>query len=105
MKGKNIFRIVIFTLILLYTALYITQALGYYEYTNRKTNTLTENAVEQFEKDVKAGKEIKASRYLKAENDYNNGISKGGMFISGIIGNIFDSAMKFIFKEVNGVVE
>ena len=49
MKGKNISRIVIFTLIILYTALYMTQAMGYYEYSNRKTNTLTEKAVKQFE--------------------------------------------------------
>ncbi len=69
MKGKNAFRIVIFTLIILYTVLYITQATGYYEYTNRKTNTLTEKAVEQFEKDLKAGKKVSASDYIKEEND------------------------------------
>ena len=53
MKGKNIFRIFLFTMLILFTALYITQALGYYEYSNYKTNRLTEEAVDQFEQDIK----------------------------------------------------
>lgn len=36
MKGKNVARIVIFTLIILFTTLYVTQAFGYYEYSNKK---------------------------------------------------------------------
>lgn len=105
MKGKNIARIIIFTLIILYTALYMTQAMGYYEYSNRKTNTLTEKAVKQFEKDIKNGKKVKASDYLKEENDYNNKLSKGGKLLSNTIEIVFDSMMKFIFSEVNKVVD
>lgn len=105
MKGRNIFRIVLLTLIILYTALYITQAMGYYEYTNRKTNTLTEKAIEQFEKDLKSGKKVKASDYIKEENDYSNKISKGGILLSSAIGSIFDSFMKFIFNEVSKAVD
>ena len=52
MKGKNVARIVIFTLIILFTTLYVTQAFGYYEYSNKKTNTLTEEAAKKFEKDI-----------------------------------------------------
>lgn len=96
---------ILFTLILLYTALYITQAMGYYEYTNRKTNTLTEKAVEQFEKDLKKGKKVKASDYIKEENDYSNKMSKGGVFLSSAIGSVFDSFMKFIFSEVSKAVD
>ena len=105
MKGKNISRIVIFTLIILYTALYMTQAMGYYEYLNRKTNTLTEKAVKQFEKDIKNGKKVKASDYLKEENDYNNKLSKGGKLLSNTIEIVFDSMMKFIFSEVNKAID
>ena len=35
MKGKNVARIVIFTLIILFTTLYVTQAFGYYGYSNK----------------------------------------------------------------------
>ena len=105
MKGKNISRIVIFTLIILYTALYMTQAMGYYEYSNRKTNTLTEKAVIQLEKDIQNGKIVKASDYLKEENDYNNKLSKGGKLLSNTIEIVFDSMMKFIFSEVNKAID
>ena len=106
MKGKNISRIVIFTLIILYTALYMTQAMGYYEYSNRKTNQLTEEAVKKFDADIKAGKNVKASDYIKKENDYNNNISRMGLSLSNVVGDIFDGIMSFIFsgidKTVNG---
>ena len=104
MKGKNIFRLVVFTLIILYTIIYIAQAMGYYEYSNHKNNSLTKNAVEQFEKDVKAGKTIKASDYIKEQNNYNNKISKAGIFISSTIETVFDSVMKVVFKEVSKAV-
>ena len=104
MKGKNVFRIVIFTLIILYTVLYIAQAMGYYEYTNRKTNSLTEEAVEQFEKDVKAGKKVNASDYLKEENDYNNNLSKSGMVVSNLIEKTFNGIMGFLFDEIDKAV-
>lgn len=104
MKGKNIFRIVLLTLAILFITLYTTQAFGYYEYTNKKTNTLTENAVREFEEDIKNGKTIKAEDYIKEENDYNNNISKMGLGISSFIEKTFDSVMSFIFEEINDAV-
>lgn len=105
MKGKNVARIVIFTLLILYTTLYVTQALGYYEYSNNKTNTLTNDAIKKFESDVKSGKNIKASDYIKKENDYNNKLSKSGLLLSNFIENVFDEIMGYIFKEINKVVD
>lgn len=104
MKGKNVFRIILFTMIILFTTLYITQALGYYEYSNYKTNRLTEEAVEQFEQDIKDGKKVKASDYVKKDNDYNNNISKLGLKASNIVGDIFDNVMEFIFNGINKTV-
>lgn len=100
MKGKNIGRVVIFTLIILFTALYITQAFGYYEYSNKKINTLTEEAAKKFEEDVKNGKTIKASDYIKEENDYNNKLSRMGLSLSEFISSSFNKMMNFIFKEM-----
>ena len=105
MKAKPFIRLILLTLIILYAALYIAQATGYYEYTSRKTNTLTESAVEKFEQDVKKGKKVDASSYVKEENDYSNNISKGGYLLSNAIGKVFDSLMKSIFKEVSKAVE
>lgn len=105
MKGKNVVRIVIFTLLILYSTLYVTQALGYYEYSNSKTNALTNDAIKKFESDVKSGKNIKASDYIKKENDYNNNLSKSGLALSNFIENVFDEIMGYIFKEINKVVD
>lgn len=106
MKGKNIFRIIFLTIFILFTTLYVIQALGYYEYSNRKTNQLTEEAVRKFDADIKAGKNVKASDYIKKENDYNNNISRMGLSLSNTVGDIFNGVMNFIFsgidKTVNG---
>lgn len=104
MKGKNFFRIFMLVVFILFTTLYITQALGYYEYTNHKTNQLTEDAVKQFEEDIKSGKNIKASDYIKQENDYNNNISRMGIKMSNMVGETFDSIMNFIFKQINKTI-
>lgn len=104
MKGKNVFRIVIFTLIILFGTLYITQALGYYEYSNRKINTMTEAEVKKIENDIKSGKKVDASDYVKKKNDYNNRLSKSGMAISKIIDKLFTGIMNFLFSEVDKAV-
>ena len=61
MKGKKIFRLVMVTLLILFATLYFTQAAGYFEYTTRRTNTLTEDAITRFEEDIK-WKEDKSKR-------------------------------------------
>lgn len=104
MKGKNVARILIFTLFILFTILYITQAFGYFNITSRKTNALTEEGIKQFEEDLKMGKNIKASDYVKKENDYNNKISKSGMAISNLIEKTFNGVMGLIFNEVQKAV-
>lgn len=104
MKGKNVVRIIVFTLLILFTTLYITQALGYYEYTNKKTNVLTEDAIKKFEKDVSSGKNIKAIDYVKKENDYNNKLSRSGIAISNLIEKTFDGIMNFLFNEIDKAI-
>lgn len=104
MKGKNVFRVFFFTMMILFTTLYITQALGYYEYSNYKTNRLTEEAVEQFEQDIKEGKKVNASDYIKKDNDYNNNISKLGLKASDIVEEVFDNIMGVVFDGINKTV-
>ncbi len=104
MKGRKVFRLVMITLIILFATLYFTQAFGYFEYTTRKTNTLTEDAVKRFEKDVNDGKKINANDYIKKENDYTNNLSKLGGKTSMLIESSFNHIMNFIFSEINSAV-
>lgn len=103
-KGKKVFRFVTIVLLILFATLYFSQAAGYFEYTTRKTNTLTEEAVKKFEKDIESGKKINANDYIKKENDYNNSLSKLGSSMSSAIETSFNYIMNFIFKEINGAM-
>ena len=101
---NNVFGFIFLTLFLFFLVLYITQALGYYEYSNRKTNIMTEEAKERFEKDIESGKKIDAGDYSKKEDDYNNKMSRMGLKLSNAIGDVFDGIMSFIFYEADKTV-
>lgn len=77
---------------------------GYYEYTESKKSTLTEDAIKRFEEDVSAGKKISAKDYLSEEKNYNNNLSHIGMKISNYIEKGFNKIMNSIFQEVNKAV-
>ena len=104
MKGKNIVRFIFLSLIILFTTIYLMQSFGYYEFTNNKTNRLTENQIKQFEQDVKKGKKIEAKNYVRKQINYNNKLSSGGITLSNTIENTFDAVMNFLFSEVNKAV-
>lgn len=104
MKGKNIARIIVGTLLILFTTLYIAQGAGYYEYTNNKKTTLTNDAIKRFEEDLENGVDIKAENYLESEKNYNNNISKASMGISVLVEKGFDGVMNYIFNQIDNVV-
>ena len=73
--------------------------IDYYE----NKNVLTEEAIEQFEKDMKEGKQIIASNYLPKEKDYDNKISKIGIKASEIIEKTFDKGLQVVMKYLNNI--
>ncbi len=105
MKGKNIFRLVFLVLIILFIALYLTQLTGYYEFQESKKSSLTKDAIERFEKDVKEGREIVAKNYLVEEKNYQNKASSLGMKVSGLIEKGFNRAMNALFREVDKAIQ
>lgn len=100
MKAKNVVRLSIACIFSLFLCLYITQALGYYEFTNAKKTTMTTKAMEKFEKDVKSGKEINAKDYLEEEKNYSNFLSKTSLTISNTIEKTFGAIMNAFFNEL-----
>ena len=58
MNKKNLVRFFGVTLVILFLCIYIGQASGYYEYSNFKRTSLTNDAITKFEDDVKKGKNI-----------------------------------------------
>ena len=104
MKANNILKFTFIILILLFIGLYISQVTGYYEYTESKKTTLTKDAINRFEKDVKEGKEISAKNYLEEEKEYNNKVSKLGINVSNLIEKSFNKTMSSLFKEIDRAV-
>jgi len=101
MKISNISKIVIILLFMLFLSLYIAQASGYYEYQENKKVTLTKEAIKDFEKDLKEGKNINVKNYLQEEKHYNNKASILGLQISNFIENSFNSIMSSLFNQIN----
>lgn len=103
-KFKRVFELLACLLVILFLVVYIGQATGYYQITENRKTSLTEDAIRRFEDDVRSGKEIIASNYLVKEKNYNNNISILGMKISQFIERGFNKFMTFVFKELEHVV-
>lgn len=73
-------------------------------YTESQKSTLTEEAMERFEEDIKAGKEVNASDYLEKTTNYNNIFSSLGLRMSSLIEKGFNKAMTGLFKELSKAV-
>lgn len=106
MKRKmlnKIFRYSLLTLFVTFIVIYISQSSGYIEYENQKQVALTKKQIEKFEADVKAGKQIDVTKYLKTnEKNYQNNLSKIGLHISTTmekgVGKAVDISFKFLSK-------
>ena len=89
-----------------FTILYISQATGHYEYTQRKKVALTEDKIKQFEEDVANGKEIKIEDYMdNSEVNYQNKTSQLGLDLSENVGKYISVGIKGFFKQLNKLVE
>ncbi len=104
--GKQLARVVVFTLFFLFLALYMTQASNYDEYNRAKATALTKEEIALFEKDLKEGKEINPEQYLKRkEKDYNNKLSQMGLGLSNEIGKLFAKGMNAFFKALEDMAK
>ena len=73
---NKIFKRIFLAILIAFTAIYISQATGYYEYEQHKSIVLTNEQIKKFESDIKDGKDVDALSYLKEEEkDYSSKIS------------------------------
>ena len=89
-------------LVIMFLSVYFSRFNNSY-YENK--NVLTEEAIIQFEKDIKEGKNINVSTYLKEEKDYSNKVSNVGMKTSNFIEKGFKKTLKFLFNCLGGLIE
>lgn len=104
MNKKNIIRFLFLTIVLFFLCIYIYQASGYYEYLNYKRTKINYEKIEEFEKDLKNGKNVSKKDYLEKEKTYSNTFYKLGIGTSNLIEKSFDKVMKYLFSEASDVV-
>lgn len=77
MKITKLFKLLIFTIVVIFFCTYFIEKTGYYEYKLQNKKILTEQEMTKFEKDVKEGKDVSLEDYLTNTNiDYSNNLTK-----------------------------
>ena len=99
--ANKIFKGVLFLLLGIFFVMIITCSNGYYEYELNKKTNLTNESILQFEKDLKAGKNIDINNYVKTDTkNYDNKVSRIGNNISKKVDNIMSTGIKYLFKYI-----
>ncbi len=102
-KSKYFFRI-LFCFFLIFVALLIAYESGYYESKMSKRAVLTEEAIKQFEDDVKNGEVVDVKDYLKSESiDYSNGVTKFGNKVTNGISEVMTNGLSGLFNALKGL--
>lgn len=96
-----------FFLILLigFTAIYISEATGYYEFEQHNKKVLTEEKIKQFEQDVASGKNIDINDYVVTnEQNYETKLSKFGDKMSTKVENLVVDGLNNTFDFLNNIL-
>jgi len=84
----------VLVLFLLYISLTIAIETGYYEAKLSEKTTITNEAMEQFEKDIKEGKEVDITDYITdLHKDYSNQTTKAGVAFSNTMESIMSKGI------------
>lgn len=102
---SKIMRKIFLILLIGFTALYISEKSGYYEFEQHNKKVLTEEKIRQFEHDIDSGKEIDINNYIvKEDKNYDSNISKLGEKISNFMEKTVVLGFKATFKFLNNVL-
>jgi len=101
----KIFKYVSIILLVLFFCLFFANSAGYYEYKLSQKTNLTDEAIKQFEQDIKDGKEVDVNDYIddKTKN-YDNNLTKINKKVSESISKVFGGSLKYFFKYISNAV-
>ena len=99
---KRIIKVLFIIILILFLSLYFSKYTNSF-YENKKV--LTDEAILQFEEDLKKGREIDSSNYLREEKDYNNKMSRIGLKSSMIIEKSFKKILKYSMNYLDNLEE
>lgn len=92
---NKIIKIILILIIIFFLSLYFSNYNN--EYYENKTY-MTEEAIKNYEKDLKEGKNIISNKYIPKEKNYNNKVSEWGLKSSSFIENLINKSLKYIAK-------
>ena len=102
---KKIFKFIPIIIIIIFLCLYFSYQNGYYERIIRDKITLTNVRIEEFEQDIKDGKDVTIEDYLDEEIDYSTKMGNASLKVGEKLENIINEGIKYIFKKISNVVE
>lgn len=106
MKKKKGLSLIFTLIILIFICSYVVSQSGYYEYSLQSKKNLTEEEIKQFESDIKEGKDVDITDYLKdKEVDYTNTLTKTTVKVSTKINDYLKKGIESVFKILNSLVE
>ncbi len=106
MNKKKIIKVGFFLITLSFIISYIIEEAGYYEYQLQTKTKLTNEAIEQFEQDVKDNKEIDLNNYVVNSNiDYTNNVTNFTNKLSTKINKYLKKSIEDFFNVVGKAVE
>lgn len=88
-----------------FTAIYVSEATGYYEFEQHNKKVLTEEKIKEFEQDIKDGKNIDLNNYIENnETNYESKISKLGNQLSKNIEKTVVKGLDATFDFLNNML-
>lgn len=83
MKLGKVMKYIFFIFLFLFLGAYLIEKTGYYEYNLQRKKNLTTEQMNQFERDVAAGKKVDLNHYLESTTvDYSNSLTRSTVEIS-----------------------
>ena len=100
MNKKKIFKIIFFSLFLAFVISYIIEKTGYYEYNLQNKMVMTNEAMKQFEQDIR-----REDYLVSTEKDYTSTLTKGTNKVSIKVNSILKKGIEGVFKVIGSFVE
>lgn len=103
---KNLIKISLIAIIIIFLSSYLIADSGYYEYTIKQKTTITNEKIKEFEEDIKNEKDIDLIDYLNKDNkDYTNKFSNIVYNISTKSNILTKKIIRKIFKKISTFVD
>ena len=101
-KKFNYFWFILTILFLIYMGYYISYESGYYEANVSRKSKITQEKMNEFESDVKSGKEVDLKEYMQSDyTNYSSMLSNVGSTISSKVDMFMGNGFVDIFTAIS----